>query len=69
MVDAAEFDLWVEAVRLGTIFAHDNKQHDKWRANKGRRHKPSRGLTGEALEAAVMGIARMFPGNVVEGAA
>lgn len=60
----ADFDGWVEAVRVGTIFAHDNKQYGRWRA-KARPSQRSRGLTGEALEAAVGRIAQMFPQNVV----
>lgn len=64
----AEFDGWVEAVRVGTIFAHDNKQYGKWRS---RPHpgRQQRGLTGAALEQAVMRIAAMFPGQVIREAA
>jgi hypothetical protein len=58
----ARFDTMVEAVRAGTIFAHDGRQHARWAASKQRMAR--KGLTGADLEAAVMGIARMFPGNV-----
>lgn len=65
---AGEFDTLVEAVRVGTIFAHDNKQHEKWTRRKPT-SRQSRSLTGAALEAAVMGIASMFPDNVHIGGA
>ncbi len=56
----------VEAVRAGTIFAHDGKQHAKWiRARKPK----GRSLSGAALETAVMNIARLFPENVIRGSA
>lgn len=58
----AEFDRMVEAVRAGTIFAHDGKQHARWARSS---REPRKGLTGDALEAAVRGIAAMFPENVV----
>jgi hypothetical protein len=57
-----EFRLQVEAARMGAIFAQDGKQYTRW--DRGSKHKP-RGLTGAALEAAVMSIAQMFPGNIV----
>lgn len=59
----ADFDRTVEAVRVGTIFAHDGRQYARWLAGKPAA-KRGRGLTGDALEAAVMGIAAMFPENV-----
>lgn len=54
----------VEAVRVGTIFAHENDQYRRWqRAPKQKRlGKP---LAGASLEAAVMRIADIFPGNVI----
>ena len=54
----------VEVVRAGVIFAHDQRQYSRWRASV--RTKPNRGagLVGQALEAAVMRIAEMFPDNV-----
>jgi hypothetical protein len=59
----ADFDSLVEAVRAGTIFAHNKKAHDKYIASSAAKQKrPS--LTGAALEAAVMNIAKMFPDNV-----
>ncbi len=54
----------IEEIRHGFIFAHDLKAHDKW-WNARRATRPSRGLVGDALETAVAGIARMFPGNVM----
>lgn len=58
----------VEATRVGYIFSRNAKAYDKWAASK-RAKGPVRGLTGDALERAVMGIARQFPGNVVRGTA
>lgn len=57
----ADFDRMVEAVRVGTVFAHDGKQHAKWTRA---RREPRKGLTGAALEAAVMRLATIFPENV-----
>lgn len=60
----AEFDTSVEAVRVGTIFAHDGKQHARWMRSR----TPKRpALSEAALEAAIVNIARMFPENVVRG--
>jgi hypothetical protein len=58
----------VEATRVGTVFASNVKAYRKW-ANAKRTRRPGRGLTGDALERAVMGVARQFPGNVLRGAA
>jgi hypothetical protein len=58
----------VEATRMGTVYASNLKAYRKWASAKHRR-RPSRGLTGDALERAVMGIAQQFPGNVLRGAA
>jgi hypothetical protein len=56
----------VEAVRVGTITAHDRKAADKWRrAVERRATRKQRGLVGEALESAVRNVAAMFPENVV----
>lgn len=60
-----DFEANVEAVRAGTIFAHDKKAARKWARR--RIAKTSRGLTGMALEQAVRGIAEMFPKNVIYG--
>jgi hypothetical protein len=65
----SEFTGWVEAVRIGTIFAHDARQHRAWRAKGPRSAGRQRGLTGAALEAAVARVAEMFPANVVRGPA
>jgi hypothetical protein len=61
----SEFEGWVEAVRVGYIFARDGKQYDRWRTSS--RSRVKRGLTGAALEQAVMRIASMFPDNVQVG--
>jgi hypothetical protein len=63
----AEFDGWVEAVRAGTIFAHDDKQYGRWRTRPRKSARQQRGLTGAALEQAVMRIASIFPGQVEIG--
>jgi hypothetical protein len=59
-----EFRAMVEAVRAGTIFAHDKKQHARWTRSHSR-PKRGTGLSGDALEAAVMRVASIFPDNVV----
>lgn len=63
----SKFEGWVEAVRVGYIFARDGKQYTRWRSST--RSKGQRGLTGHALEQAVMRIASMFPSNVEVGQA
>lgn len=60
----------LEAVRAGVIYAHDQKQYERYIANRPTRPGgPSRprGLTGEALERAVMGVAARHPEYVVMG--
>lgn len=59
----------VEAVRIGTVFAHDKRQYSRWQSRKKRIPKRGSGLVGAALEAAVMRVAELFPKNVVHGAA
>lgn len=65
----AEYERAVEAVRVGTIFAHDAKQYTSWRNRTRSAAGRGRGLVGAELEAAVMRIASVFPGNVIQGAA
>lgn len=72
-VDAdARFTEAVEAVRIGTIIAQDRKAYGRWRTR--RRHPAAiaasdgGGLSGKALESAVMGLARQHPEYVVMGA-
>ena len=61
-----EFERLVEAVRVGTIFAHDARQYTRWRSRgEARPARRERSLTGAALEAAVMRVAAIFPQNVV----
>lgn len=62
----ASFHAAVEAARMGAIFSHDQRQYSKW-ANRPQSPTKAKSLTGAALEAAVMGIARLFPGNVLRG--
>lgn len=67
-VQRSRFEEAVEAVRIGYIFARDGKQYTRWRSSARSRSK-QRGLTGHALEQAVMRIASMFPENVLAGRA
>lgn len=62
-----EFDAMVEAVRAGSIFAQDGKQYRRW-ASRSSSGRPSRGLSGMALERAIVGLARVHPEYVVMGA-
>jgi hypothetical protein len=57
----------VESVRIGTVIASDKKALNHWRNRRYRSAQRSRALSGEALEAAVMNLATMFPGNVSRG--
>lgn len=66
---SVDFDTMVESVRVGTVFAHDASAYARWRSKHRPGRKRERGLTGAALEDAVMRVAGMFPGNVVRGAA
>ena len=64
----ADFTARVEAARLGAVFASNAKAHEKWRRQAHRAPGTHRkGLTGAALESAVMNVARMFPDNVIRG--
>jgi hypothetical protein len=56
-----DFDALVEAVRAGTIFAHDGKQHARWRGATDRR--AGRKRTGKQLR----DLARDFGGQVTVG--
>lgn len=62
----AEFERLVEAVRIGTVFAHDSRQHSRWRSRAAAKGKHVKSLSGAELEAAVMRVAAMFPGNVIQ---
>ena len=65
-----DFERIVEAVRIGTIFAHDRKQYSRWRSRRQAiAAQGGRSLTGAALEAAVMQVAQLFPANVIRQAA
>jgi hypothetical protein len=56
----ARMDAQVEAVRIGYLAARDKRIHQKW-VNRRRRHDQQRGLTGQALEHAIMSLARQHP--------
>jgi hypothetical protein len=53
----------VEAVRLGTVYAHDSKAYKRWRDRPKKVRRSS--LSDAALESAIMNIGRLFPENVV----
>jgi hypothetical protein len=58
----AQFDSWVEAVRVGMIFAHDRRQYQRWLRQRPRTPgERSPGLTGAALERAILAIGAMHP--------
>jgi hypothetical protein len=59
----------VEAARMGTVFASNLSAYRRWRGSVRRGTTVGPGLTGAALEAAVMRVADQFPSNVVRGAA
>ncbi len=59
-----EFESMVEAVRVGTITAHDRKAFSQWQHALASRRPKGRVLTDDALESAIRGIAAMFPDNV-----
>ena len=61
----ARFDSMVEATRIGTVFAHDKKQYDRWR-RASRKRRP-RGLKGEALERVMAAFAVQNPDLVAFG--
>jgi len=53
---------------MGSIFSRNQKAYDKWARSAHRRPGThARGLTGAALESAVMRIAEQFPDNVTRG--
>lgn len=63
----AAYDGMVEAVRAGMIFAKSDKQYRRWRTRVQRRSGQAVGLTGQALESAIMGFAAQHPEYVVVG--
>ena len=50
---------------MGTVFASNGKAYAKWRRSIDRAAGQTVGLTGAALEAAVMALARTNPEYVV----
>jgi hypothetical protein len=59
------FETQVEAVRVGMVIAGNPKAMQRWSSRTRRFGKQQRGLTGAALDSAVMNVAAMFPGNVI----
>lgn len=55
----------VESVRVGTVIAHDKRAASRWASQS--RHKVARGMKGHDLEAAIAGMASMYPGHIVAG--
>ena len=64
---SSDFDSMVEGVRAGTIYAHDQKAYAKWSRSRARRNGQSSGLSGQALESAVMRLAQTNPEYIVAG--
>ncbi len=69
-----EFDSMVEATRIGYLTARDGKALARWRSMQGRRQQPGSsaggpGLTGAALERAILGLAMTHPDLVLVKAA
>jgi hypothetical protein len=64
----AAFEAAVEAARAGAIFAkrENDRQYQSWRRKRRSRHDKI-GLTGQALETAIMGLAAQHPEYVVIG--
>ncbi len=60
----SDFESTVEAVRVGYITARDKAAFQKWSRRRAQPTKGS-GLTGAALEQAVMQVAAIFPDNVI----
>lgn len=57
----AEFERLVEAVRIGTVFAHDAKQYTSWRSRRAGTVRASPGLAGAALERTIGALALSHP--------
>jgi hypothetical protein len=68
-----QHELAVESARLGYVFARNKGAYDKWRRTRpaasgtGRGGASGRGLTGDALERAVMAVSVATPEYVVVG--
>jgi hypothetical protein len=62
----ARHESWIEAVRVGTIFAHDGKAHLRWVQSRGRTTQGI-GLAGAALERTILGLAATHPDLVAMG--
>jgi hypothetical protein len=63
------FESRLEAVRLGTVFAHDVKQYQQWRSTRAvARPRQSVAASDEALERQIYALASLFPGNVIREA-
>lgn len=67
----AQFASAVDAVRIGTVTAFDQKAANRWAAERDKltdgRAARSRGLSGAALERAMMQLAQAHPDLVVYG--
>ena len=62
----ARHESWIEAVRVGTIFAHDGKAHRRWVQSR-RRAPTGAGLAGADLERTILGLAAAHPDLVAVG--
>jgi hypothetical protein len=56
----------VEAVRIGYVIANDKRAYGSWRSRRRPKHA-QRVMSGQALEAAVMSLARRNPEYVTVG--
>jgi hypothetical protein len=65
----AAFESAVEAARAGAIFARreNDRQYQSWRRKSRRKADTKVGLSGQALETAIMGFAAQHPEYVVVG--
>jgi len=52
---------------MGAVFAHNSRAYRRWRSAFERLAKKPKQLAPDALEAAVMRVAEMFPKNVSRG--
>jgi hypothetical protein len=55
------FESTVEAVRIGSVIARDKKAYRQWQRHVAKSAGKSPGLTGQALEQAVMSFAMQNP--------
>lgn len=62
-----QFEHMVEAARMGTIFAHQQRQYERWRRSVDRSAGRVQGAVGAALEAQIRSLAMTNPEYVTVG--